>query len=349
MFLGLHTVFIFAVLFGPLIASFSLSGLGIRAQKLKMLNLPTGCKAVSVLSSNTIVAPAMDPALTRTSLANIVTRSETVKIFAGALLASFVSFLTPILWQSRFATKLFMQLKPVAVPRILTDPSTPEVLNWAAAEALNKLLHKNIGGIVVVYAPTGAGKTTFLTSIANDRNKQGLATYLLNCIQNREYLYETLGVPRLSYDLSEVLQRGTLLIFDQVDSITLNEDAKNMFKQLALDSRRSRHYEVVVCVSDLVVANRILALNDHEKIKSAGPCTLFKWDTTMVKEYIERSTTLNKLSPLSKEVLVGLGVRAGTPGFLFEAATDANLDVSDPYYKQRAETIADKWTKDVDL
>lgn len=59
----------------------------------------------------------------------------------------------------------------------------------------------------------------------------------------------------------------TELVLDQMP--TLDDALKDMIVELATNSRNSKTYNVVICVSKLEVASTILSLNGMDKIRQA--------------------------------------------------------------------------------
>jgi molybdopterin-guanine dinucleotide biosynthesis protein len=176
--------------------------------------------------------------------------------------------------------------------------------------------------MMVLYAPTGSGKTTYLANLAKEYQQKGKHVDFISCAATKKHLYECLDIPKLSYNFSEVIPDGTVIIFDQMERAVFGEELKSMLREVALDSRKIKNYVVIVSLSNKDVAEKILSLNGDDKISALGSAS----DFHCVSSYVEQSRQYKSWSDTEKQRLVELAARAGAPGFLFnlESLKDPN-------------------------
>jgi molybdopterin-guanine dinucleotide biosynthesis protein len=247
---------------------------------------------------------------------------------AGGLIAftGMVSSASYEFHQSKLGTKFrlrYIRVEPV--PAVTLD-NTPYVENPIALEVIKGVFDDKYGGMKVLYAPTGSGKTTYLANLAKEYQQKGKHVEFISCAATKIHLYECLDIPRLSYNLSEVIPDGTVIIFDQMERAVFGEELKSMLREVALDSRKIKNYVVIVSLSNKDVAEKILSLNGDDKISALGSASDFHWSREFVSSYVEQSRQYKSWSDTEKQRLVELAARAGAPGFLFnlESLKDPN-------------------------
>ena len=140
---------------------------------------------------------------------------------------------------------------------------------------------------------------------------------IISCAANKKHLYDCLGIPNLSFNLSEVIPDKTVVILDQMESVVFGEELKSMLRESALDSRKNKNYVVIVSLSDHEYAEKILKLNGNEKIRELGSSTDYRWTRDLVSAYVQQSHQYVTWSDSDKAELVELATKAGAPGFLF--------------------------------
>jgi hypothetical protein len=173
-------------------------------------------------------------------------------------------------YHSRTGTKIrlkYFRTEPVPVVNLI---NYPYVENGAALKVIKRGFDSKEGGIKVLYAPIGSGKTTYLANLAKEYQKRGKHIEFVSCAATKNHLYECLDIPKLSYNLSEVIPDGTIIILDQMESPVFGDELKSMLREIALDSRKIKNYVVIVCVSNKEVAEKILSLNGSDKIAALG-------------------------------------------------------------------------------
>lgn len=105
-------------------------------------------------------------------------------------------------------------------------------------------------------------------------------------VTDKDYVYNRLHIPSLSYRLSEVFPPGAVLVLDHLESVPLTGSLRAFLLEVALDSRKFRNYVVVVCLSNVEAADAILKLNGNSKIHPLCRADSFRWSKEMVEEYV---------------------------------------------------------------
>ena len=126
---------------------------------------------------------------------------STTVIAAGQLcLASAVSYGAYHFSQGKFWTKIrlkFMRTEPIPLVKL---ENIPYVTNKIALERIRDGFEDKFGGIQVLYAPTGSGKTTYLAKAAVQNKKDKKHVEFISCAANKKHIYDCLGIPNLSFN-----------------------------------------------------------------------------------------------------------------------------------------------------
>lgn len=199
---------------------------------------------------------------------------------------------------------------------------SPLVLAPKAVAAIEKALKYRHGGLQVLFAPPGAGKTTYLTVLGEKHRKAGHYVAYTTCVADKESLYTQLNIPNTGYLLSEVIPNGGVLIMDQMESITVTPELRGLLLELAVDSTMTKYYKVIIAVSNKLMAKEILKLNGGEKIRLLCKPADLMWGDDCVADYIRKSPHLRDLSTTDKTWVRELGCQAAAPAFLRIIAGD---------------------------
>mmetsp|Transcript_11250 Transcript_11250/g.18424 ORF Transcript_11250/g.18424 Transcript_11250/m.18424 type:complete len:288 (-) Transcript_11250:252-1115(-) len=265
-------------------------------------------------------------------------------------LTGMVSFAGYEFSKSRTGTKLRLKyLRTEPVPVVNLD-NIPYVENHTAMKVIKSGFDSKDGGMKVLYAPPGSGKTTHLANLAKDYQQRGKHVEFISCAATKKHLYECLDIPKVSYNLSEVIPDGTVIIFDQMESPVFGDELKSMLREVALDSRKIKNYVVIVSVSNKDVAEKILSLNGNDKITALGEASDFHWPREFVSDYVEQSRHYKNWRDTDKQRLVELAAKAGAPAFLFnlESLTDPNPEsiLDNKKILASATSYASSWIND---
>ena len=83
-----------------------------------------------------------------------------------------------------------------------------------------------------------------------------------------------------------------MIVFDQVDNGPgrLNELSREYIVHLATDSRNSKVFSVIICVSNPETFQEILQLNGGDKIKSIFPYMgTMKWNYNQMEQFVSEN------------------------------------------------------------
>lgn len=189
--------------------------------------------------------------------------------------------------------------------------------NHSLVTQLERILQSDIGGLFVLGAPCGSGKTTYLGKAIEKFQSEysSRKVYYLNGIS--EDTFSALGVPDGRF--SEFLPSGSVVILDQAES-TIDPSPKvfNLLIQLAVQSRNSKVFHTIIAVSSPSLMEKILELNGGEKIYSIAPTSLLKWDEKKQLELAEK--LLPQWSPETRQSLVNKVKSSESCGILFSLA-----------------------------
>lgn len=184
------------------------------------------------------------------------------------------------------------------------------------------------GGLWVLGAPAGCGKSTYLQCAINNfrQEKKDRNVFILMGIENFKDngIHKALSIPQNS-DLSTYLPEGTVIIIDQVDSEVDRIDAtmKDYIIKLAAESRNKRVFSLLVSVNDSSVMLKILRMNQGEKIKDVCKPEYIQWTTYQADNFIIKAfeglslTEKNEVLSASK-----IDDKYFVPGMIWTASKD---------------------------
>jgi ABC-type cobalamin/Fe3+-siderophores transport system ATPase subunit len=184
------------------------------------------------------------------------------------------------------------------------------------------------GGLWVLGAPAGCGKSTYL-QCAIDKFRQenkDRNVFILMGIENfkDQGIHKALSIPQNS-DLSTYLPEGTVIIIDQIDSKVDRIDAtmEDYIIKLAAESRNKRVFSLLVSVNDSSVMLKILHMNQGEKIKDVCKPECIQWTQAQASKFIENAFKELSLSEKNK-VLRASNIynEHFVPGMIWTASKD---------------------------
>ena len=124
-------------------------------------------------------------------------------------------------------------------------------------------------------------------------------------------LHHYLGIPT-GKRISEHIPKGTIIILDQFDlkHHHIEPEVEQYLIDLATDSRKSRSFHVIICVSNSdVFADIVMKYNNGQKIKQLCLPSVLKWSQEQIKRYI--SVSHPKWSPQDREMFAELFCNVG--------------------------------------
>jgi len=194
----------------------------------------------------------------------------------------------------------------------------PVIENPRVEKILKSSFNNKYGGIHVLVAPSGSGKTTYMRSYANRHIAEGgLVQYFASELQTRKQFFTSFGDENRANDLFDVIPKKSVIIIDQIEHLgSLNDDIKGLLKHLAFESRRISGVSVIVSTSSSVLAKEIIQLNGNDKIRLNGTVSDWRWTPDMIDKYLEAPVFKTKDIATLKE----LAYKASCPAFLYSCA-----------------------------
>jgi hypothetical protein len=154
---------------------------------------------------------------------------------------------------------------------------------------LQEILQESEYGLLVISAPAGTGKSTYLMkALQNMTPKRRMKIFTGGSyLQDFKKILSAFGIPGYA-KLSRYLPEKSIVIIDQVDftGAAFNETIQGNITELATDSHNSKKYLVILCVSDANFAKKVLLCNGGEKINLAVPPEILKWTRIDAENFI---------------------------------------------------------------
>lgn len=194
----------------------------------------------------------------------------------------------------------------------MVQDTKPIIINKNFSNALRKFFYEStIGGVWIVGAPSGSGKTTYIGDYIAKLRQDSWYTSRIAVFDGNAIvplcLHKALSINE-NERLSEYIPKGYKLIIDQVDikESLFSLEMQNYIVRLATDSRNSKRYAVLICVSDPTVMRIMLSLNNYDKISELCPPSYLHWNEDLVRKFIDEKYTAweedekNRLFELTK-------------------------------------------------
>ena len=198
----------------------------------------------------------------------------------------------------------------------------PLIVNPRVDKILDSSFNNKYGGIHVLIAPLGSGKTTYMRSYSNRFiNNGGRAKYFAGELQSKNQFFTAFGDENRSMDLFEMLPNKSVIIIDQIDyEEKLNDDMKSLFKHLAYESRRMEGVSVIISTSNINLAKEILNLNGNDKFRMNGTVQDWRWTPDIIDDCVLKTPVFQSWSAEEQENLKKLAYKASCPAFLHTCA-----------------------------
>jgi hypothetical protein len=224
----------------------------------------------------------------------------------------------------------------------------PVIRNGKVEETLKRTFTSKFGGVSVIVAPTSSGKSTYLRDYSNKftADSQGFIQYFASELRTRKQFFDAFGGKERESDLFSIIPKNSVIILDRVDDVKiLTSDMKNLFRHLALESRRISGINVILSTSNLSVAETVLKLNGNDKFQHVGSSKDFQWSEKMIDGFIENSEEFNLWSVDDRKQLRERAMHAKSPGFLMLVANLAleAYPKNDEVLRDRAEKYSEAW------
>ena len=185
--------------------------------------------------------------------------------------------------------------------------------NCAIDSVVDTSLSKNrYGGLKILYGPEGSGKSTYLRKYVKEYILHGGHAVVFNAPKpaDVEHYFEVSSVT----EIPKVVPPNTLILIDQVENMEMNDGNDAFLRMLAIESRQTDQFRVMMCVSDIKKAEHLMKLNGREKITNLCKSDLLRWSGHQIECFIE--IKFKKWTTSDKEKLKLLATKAQCPGFL---------------------------------
>ena len=177
---------------------------------------------------------------------------------------------------------------------------------------------KSTGGMQVVGAPFGSGKTTIICeAVQKFATNNGVPYYYLQgpSAIGENKIHEFLGLKPLER-VSDFVPQGSIFVLDQVD-VELDEidpKQRNYLIGVATDGFNNGAFTLIVCVSNVKVFGAMSQYNGGQKIMAMCRPSYVKWDKEALRTYINRK--YHSWSCQVMEEVLDLCMAAPTPGLV---------------------------------
>ena len=208
------------------------------------------------------------------------------------------------------------------------------------------------GGVTLLWAPTGAGKTACSVAAAQEILKEDpdrvivhldASTYWTsidpsNHLMQRRiapgWFHKAAGIPidgqlidhlvarKADHSISQSVPPPTTIIIDQFDDLMedSNAGAKYMIIAMAEQSTRTKQFNVLICVTSWKKAKKILTWADGNIMLIAGDPNMAKWSEHDARRLIGAHPHFRDWPADSIEELARMGAAAGVPGLISRIA-----------------------------
>ena len=223
------------------------------------------------------------------------------------------------------------------------------------------------GGVQILCAPPGAGKSTALDYIIGNLIKSNKISgwirltpprsacdlpdrWFRTC--NSDFLGETIKVHDTISSIVGKRDAPVVYIFDQFDNFEMQNPTQTFLKSMAEDSVRERNFVTVVAVSNPTKARIIWNWNGRQKINLLGVDHImkYKWDESEILPWLENFKKHHPGTVLDDSVmykkLLAAAKLAGTPEFLVSNTSDAvlqNLDELEEMWNRTSHFHMTQW------
>ena len=149
-----------------------------------------------------------------------------------------------------------------------------------SVDRITSVLKKINYGVLIISAPTGSGKSTYLMKALEKMTPKKRMKIFIGgeYLQDLKMILSSFGIPGYG-KLSKYLSKGSIIIIDQVDFTidAFNNTIQRNITDLATDSHNSKNYLVILCLSDAQFALKALKCNGGLKINLAVSPAELKW------------------------------------------------------------------------
>ena len=212
---------------------------------------------------------------------------------------------------------------------------------------LERAFSNPYGGLRVIVSPIGSGKSTYINHQVNEHIHRGGAARLFGSeLNNMNDFYTSIGSIERRMDLFDLLPERSVIVLDQLEHLTpFPSEMVTLLHHLACDSRRTAECNVIVVVSDIALAQRILALNGLDKIYQCGTSSDYEWHINETNQFI--NNVFSHWSEVDKDMIRELGLIAKSPAYMHALYTLYNSTglPTDPTLLKSARKFGAEWRR----
>ena len=192
----------------------------------------------------------------------------------------------------------------------------PLVNNIRVGRSIYQACNDKQGGVKLVVARPGSGKTTYIRSYMDTFiDSGGKARMIASEFRKEDDFYAAFGGEDNRRILFEILPLRSLIVIDQLEHFKpLPTEIEGLILHLACESRRTAECNVVISIADSTLAKKVLKINGLDKIKAVGRATDFRWGREEVATFIKKGCV--NWSEENKVAFEHLGMLAGSPAFM---------------------------------
>jgi hypothetical protein len=165
-------------------------------------------------------------------------------------------------------------------------------LHFVRKQSVDKAIAKGFadpyGGVQVMYAPSGSGKSSHLKSALANEEKDRPALYLSKFMSAKQF-YTRLHMKDDEL-VSEFVPQNAVIVIDQMEQTELTAEVRSVIRHLATDSRGSGgKYNVILCFSEAEAARKVLMLNGMDKIIPMCDRSVFHWGEQEINDFSQQA------------------------------------------------------------
>jgi hypothetical protein len=245
----------------------------------------------------------------------------------------FLAVLSYLLWKSCGMVWSRMKRTKGSIPHDFVDGKLNFDLFITKSNALSKLLRvmerDEYSGLLVLDAPPQSGKSTLILrtlQLLKEKKKYattfGRFTYYLTPQKTIFYfngITENIlkemagGIPRYGF-FSDYLNKGTIIIIDQVDVPHLEDNILQVLSQFAAQSISSNDFKVIIAVSHPNAMRQLMELNSRSGVYSLIKSSDLIWNQEEMMSYVCKKHP--QLANTNKTNVVNLFKASGCIGLL---------------------------------
>jgi hypothetical protein len=266
-----------------------------------------------------------------------------LKVFLSAGGLSAIWFGGKVVLETPWARSRRIMNKATSDIKLMAE-NFPFVMKEELAEDLTKAMTVVRGGVNILWAPQGAGKTTTVQKVCEKLKKEGkiLGAVIMQPPDGnadpphkwfRMCLSDAFGALLLENEkLSDLMpySKGhppVVFVFDQMDNVKTTDELKCFIKTLAEDSTLVKSYVVIVILHDADIAHSMREWNGRQKIVILSDHDVFryKWNENDISEWLKNysRTIFLEDDDFQRTQFITYASKAGTPGFLYNYAEKA--------------------------